>query len=83
MLHKYECDKCGSVCYIESEVWESCPICEVTPEERRLKDRAERAENLLDYVCDKIYDWHSDCDCHSVGPMRECINKIEKFLEGE
>jgi len=47
-------------------------------QEREARDQA---ENLLDYVCDKIYDWHSDCDCHSVGSMRECINKIEKFLE--
>ncbi len=44
MLNKYECEKCGSVCYIESEVWESCPICEETPEERKQRERAEYAE---------------------------------------
>ena len=47
-----------------------------------LASELEEASNLLDYVCDKIYDWHSDCDCHSVGPMRECIDRIEKFLGG-
>ena len=44
MLNKYECEKCGSVCYIESEVWESCPICEETPEEKKQRERAEHAE---------------------------------------
>ena len=44
MLHKYECEKCGSVCYTESEAWESCPICEETPAEWRMRERAEQAE---------------------------------------
>ncbi len=48
MLHKYECEKCGGVCYIESEVWESCPICEETPEERKLRERAEQVERERD-----------------------------------
>jgi len=44
-------------------------------------ERAEKAEKLLDYICDKIYDWYSDCDCYSVESMRECIAKIEQLLE--
>lgn len=42
--YKYECDQCGSVLYIEAEVWESCPICEETPIERDLRERAIKAE---------------------------------------
>jgi chromosome segregation ATPase len=44
MLNEYECEKCGSICYTESEIWEFCPICEETPEERSLRKRAEQAE---------------------------------------
>jgi uncharacterized Zn finger protein (UPF0148 family) len=48
MLNEYECEKCGSICYTESEIWEFCPICEETPEERSLRKRAEHAERERD-----------------------------------
>ena len=49
MLNKYECEKCGSTCYIEGELWTSCPICEETHTERKIKMRAAVAEQKRDH----------------------------------
>ena len=48
MWNRYECKTCGSICYIEGELWTSCPICEEALTERKIKIRAAIAEQERD-----------------------------------
>ena len=71
MLHKYECEHCGSVCYTESEVWESCPICEETPDERKMRERAEQVEQERDRL-------REERDCYRQ-TLIDLLQEVEPF----
>jgi uncharacterized Zn finger protein (UPF0148 family) len=87
MLYKYECEKCSSFCYIGSEVWEFCPICEETPEDRKLKERAEQAERERD----KLREALKECMKHLQLPTEDpwmsevdaAYQKARRALGGE
>ena len=80
MLHKYECDKCDSICYIESEVWESCPICEETPEEQKQRERAEHAEYMKLAAMEKC-DSYANRYAQAAKERDELQKRIDRFVQ--
>ena len=80
MLHNYECEKCGSICYIEGEMWESCPICEETPEEIKQRERAEHAEYIKLAAIEKC-DSYANRYAHTARERDALRRALENLLD--
>jgi uncharacterized Zn finger protein (UPF0148 family) len=66
-------------------MWESCPICEETPEDRKLKERAEQAERERNELREALHSllWEADYYARKDKDLKYQCEKARRALGGE